>query len=110
MWRIAPLHHPPSFSPFRFELLSAALSLLCRPYSFFRYWDAVAKQQQLQRKAEEESHRQQWVAYFEGQATAGTAVIGEQSGEQELDDAQYSSTGAEAVGVFDSIFYKVDKS
>ena len=79
-------------------------------YSFFRYWDAVAKQQQLQRKAEEESHRQQWAAYFEGHATAGTAAIGEQSGEQELDDAQHSSTGAETVGVFDSIFYKVDKS
>ena len=65
-------------------------------YSFFRYWDAVAKQQQLQRKAEEESHRQQWVAYFEGQATAGTAVIGEQSGEQELDDAQHSESARRA--------------
>ena len=77
-------------------------------YSCFRYWDAVVKQQQVQRKAEEEIHRQQWTAYFESQAHAGTAAVEEEIGEKESSTARQSDSERETVGVFGGIFYKVD--
>lgn len=66
------------------------------------------KQQQVQRKAEEEIHRQRWTAYFEGQANAGTADMKGDMGQDELDDARHTDNGTDTVGVFGSIFYKVD--
>jgi len=75
-----------------------------------RYWDAVAKQQQQQRKAEEEVHRQQWAAYFEGQASAdGQQANASMDGEIEEGgggDAGHSDPLLEGVGVFGSIYYK----
>ena len=62
----------------------------------------------MQRKAEEEVHRQQWTAYFESQSNTGPAAMDGETGETELDVARQSDAGQETVGVFGNIFYKVD--
>ncbi len=83
-------------------------------HSCFRYWDAVAKQQQQQRKADEEVHRQQWAAYFEGQAAvvdgqrADAFMNGDIEGEV-LDDPRHCDPVLEGVGIFGGIFYKDDE-
>jgi hypothetical protein len=90
---------------------SSVLSIEPRePHSRFRYWDAFAKQQEQQRQAEEEVHRQQWTAYFAGQAAAdGHQVNASQNGEIEEEapgNAGQSGPDSEGVRVFGSIFYK----
>ena len=79
-------------------ILSFATRCNSRPtYSFVRYWDAVVKQQQVQRKAEEDIHRQRWTAYFEDQANAGTADMKGDMGQDELDDARHTDNGTDTV-------------
>ena len=77
---------------------------------FCRYWDAIAKQQQQKRKADEEIHRQHWAAYFEGQASTdglqANASMDREIEEEAGDDARHCDPILEGVGVFGSIYYK----